>query len=57
MRNANFSVIVTCSCYCNLLLNGYCGLLACMLALLARVVSAGLNLENFPTIVTNGNHH
>ena len=37
MRNANFSVIVTCSCYCNLLLNGYCGLLARMLALLARV--------------------
>ena len=37
MRNANFSVIVTCSCYCDLLLNGYCGLLVCMLALLARV--------------------
>ena len=40
MRNANFSVIVTCSCYCDSLLNGYCGLcslLACMLALLAHV--------------------
>ena len=39
MKNANFSVVVTCSCYCDLLLNGYCGLLARMLPLLARVLA------------------
>ena len=37
-----FSVIVTCSCYCDLLLNGYCGLcslLAHMLALHCLLMS------------------
>ena len=56
MTNANFSVIVTCLCYCDLLLNGYCGLcslLAHMLALLAHVFACQIACQLLAHVFLN----